>query len=515
LTEVTSAAVTAEHYVELKQLSKHYGSLKANDEISLTVKPGEIHVLVGENGAGKSTLMGMLSGTVVPDSGQILLDGQDVTGFDAREAIARGVGMVHQHFRLVGAFTVAENIALGFEPRGRFRLLDRGQALDTAREVSERFGLALDLNASIDDMSVGMQQRVEIVKTLARNAKVLIFDEPTAVLTEDESEALFVILRRLRDDGRAIIFITHKLREAIGLGDTISVLRRGQLVATVKPAETTVSQLGVLMVGREVAGTQRVAKPVDDQQPVLLQADNVSMASRTLHGVALRELTVTVRSGQILGILGVDGNGQQEVVALLTGLSAPDAGTISIKGKDLTGMTNGAFLKAGLGVIPGDRHLEGLVLPMSLARNLILDRRDEKQFQTAGGLLIKEKAVTAYAGEMITKYDIRAQGARQSVGSLSGGNQQKVVIARELERQIDVLVAANPTRGLDVGSIEFVHKQLIAMADRGNAVVVVTADLDEAMAVSDSIAVLYHGSIIGVVVPPFDRHEIGILMGGK
>ncbi|MTD13215.1 ATP-binding cassette domain-containing protein [Nakamurella sp. YIM 132087] len=508
-------SVTSEPHVQLRGLSKNYGTLRANDAIDLSVRKGEIHVLVGENGAGKSTLMGMLSGTVRPDAGQVVIAGEDVTGFDARQAIAAGVGMVHQHFRLVGAFTVAENIALGAEPVNRRGMLDRDAARAKAREVSVRFGLSLDADAVVEDMSVGMQQRVEIVKTLTRDAEILIFDEPTAVLTDEESASLFEVLRRLRDDGRAIIFITHKLREALALADTVSVLRRGRLVATRDPAATTVEELGTLMVGRQVVGTRREPTVIPDDAAVLLEIDDVSMGSRTLHGMPLRELSMQVRAGEVLGILGVDGNGQHEIVSVLTGLESPDTGTVRLSGTDMTGRGGRAFLEAGLGVIPADRHHEGLVLSMPISRNLVLDRRNDPRFVGRGGFFLRTKAIRENARAMIEKYDIRTQSAEQPASSLSGGNQQKVVIAREMERDISVMIAANPVRGLDVGSIEFVHRRLLELAGSGAAVVVVTSDIDEAMAVSDRIGVVVGGRFTGFVQAPFDRDVIGMLMGGE
>ena len=532
--ESASAAAT-EVAVELRSVTKRYGALTANDRIPLTVRGGEIHVLVGENGAGKSTLMGILSGTVRPDEGQVLVRGEDVTGYSPRAAIVKGVGMVHQHFRLVGAFTVAQNIALGFEPRGRFRTLDAVASRESARTVSDQFGLALDPDAVVNDLPVGLQQRVEIVKTLMRKAHVLIFDEPTAVLTEEESAALFAILRKLREDGRAIIFITHKLREALALADTISVLRRGKLVATLNPGETSVAELGTLMVGRAVATVRQetgrqetagqetagqengagTADPAPREAAPLLAVRDAALRPKTLHSVPVRDLTIEAHPGELVSVLGVDGNGQQEIISLLTGTERPDEGTVTVNGRDLTGQRPGAFLAAGLGVVPADRQREGLVLPMSIARNLLLDRRRERRFFWARGLLLNERAVNAYAREMMEKYDIRAQRPEQPVASLSGGNQQKVVLARELERDVSVLVAANPTRGLDVGSIEYVHTKLLELKASGRAVVVVTSDLDEATALSDVICVLYRGAIAGVVRPPFSRHELGILMGGK
>ena len=522
-------ADTAVVAVELRSVGKRYGTLAANDDISLTVRSGEIHVLVGENGAGKSTLMGILSGTVKPDAGQVLIRGEDVTGYSPRAAIVKGIGMVHQHFRLARAFTVAQNIALGFEPRGRFGLFDTAASRASARTVSDQFGLSLDPDAIVGDLPVGLQQRVEIVKTLMRDAHVLIFDEPTAVLTEEESAALFTILRKLREDGRAIIFITHKLREALALADTVSVLRRGKLVATLDPGQTTVAELGTLMVGRavvavsqEAVGLEAVRLEAVRQEAVRLEAASqpalavrdAALRPRTLHAVPVSGLNLTARAGEVVSVLGVDGNGQQEIFSLLTGIQRPDEGTISLGGADLTGRGTRAFLAAGLGVVPADRHREGLVLPMSIARNLLLDRRHERRFLRLGGLLLNERALNAYAREMIAKYDIRAERPDQPVASLSGGNQQKVVLARELERDIRVLVAAHPTRGLDVGSIEYVHRKLLELRAQDRAVVVVTSDLDEATALSDVIYVLYRGAFAGVVRRPFSRHELGILMGG-
>jgi general nucleoside transport system ATP-binding protein len=532
--EPASAAAT-DIAVELRSVTKRYGALTANDRIPLIVRGGEIHVLVGENGAGKSTLMGILSGTVRPDEGQVLVSGEDVTGYSPRAAIVKGVGMVHQHFRLVGAFTVAQNIALGFEPRSRFRTLDAAASRESARTVSDQFGLALDPDAVVNDLPVGLQQRVEIVKTLMREAQVLIFDEPTAVLTEEESAALFTILRKLREDGRAIIFITHKLREALALADTISVLRRGKLVATRTPGETSVAELGTLMVGRAVTAVRQETVPPDTVHPETVRQENeagttataprqavpllavrdAALRPKTLHSVPVRDFSLEAHPGEVVSVLGVDGNGQQEIISLLTGTERPDEGTVTVNGRDLTGQGPGAYLAAGLGVVPADRRREGLVLPMSIARNLLLDRRSERRFLRARGLLLNERAVNSYAREMMEKYDIRAQRPEQPVASLSGGNQQKVVLARELERDISVLVAAHPTRGLDVGSIEYVHTKLLELKAQGRAVIVVTSDLDEATALSDVICVLYRGAIAGLARPPFSRHELGILMGGK
>jgi ABC-type uncharacterized transport system ATPase subunit len=503
--------------VVLSDLTKRYGTLVANDAISLEVGFGEIHAIVGENGAGKSTLMGMLSGEVTPDEGHVFVKGEEITGCDTRTAINKGIGIVHQHFQLVGAFTVAQNIALGFEPLDRVGLLDTKTARNRARTVSVEFDLELEPDTVVDDLSVGLQQRVEIVKTLTRDASILIFDEPTAVLTDEESDAMFAILRQLRDGGRAIIFITHKLREAMEHADTISVLRRGKMIATRTPAETSIAELGELMVGRSVKVVERAdhpqVAPDADVAPVL-SLESVTMAPRTIHAVPLVDMSLSVRPGEVLCLLGVDGNGQQEAVSVLTGAQHPDKGVVRIGGVDATASSTAQRLGEGLGIIPADRHREGVVLSMPVSRNLVLDRRTERRFTSWGGMLLNQKAIDAYAAEMIEKYSIRASGPDQPVGRLSGGNQQKVVIAREMERDISTLVAAHPTRGLDVGSIEYVHGQLLALAQKGVGVLVVTSDIDEALAIGDRIAVISGGRITGTVSRPFDRAEIGTLMGG-
>jgi simple sugar transport system ATP-binding protein len=519
---VTKAAVAGDLdsrpvAVELSGLTKRYGDLIANSNISLDVDYGEIHAIVGENGAGKSTLMGMLSGEVVPDDGTVVVAGEDITGCDTRTAINKGIGIVHQHFQLVGAFTVAQNIALGFEPRSKMGLLDTKAAREQARQVSSEFNLELEPDTEIDDLSVGMQQRVEIVKTLTRDASILIFDEPTAVLTDEESDAMFAILKQLRDGGRAIIFITHKLREALGHADRISVLRRGELIATREPGETSIRELGELMVGRSVKVVERETfTQFDDNanENPIISLDSITMAPRTIHAMPLVDMSMAVRPGEVLCLLGVDGNGQQEAVSVLTGALQPDRGTVRIGGVDVTTASTARRLGHGLGIIPADRHREGVVLPMSLGRNLILDRRSENRFTRWGGMLLNNKAIEEYGAEMIEKYNIRSTGSGQLVSMLSGGNQQKVVIAREMERDISVLLAAHPTRGLDVGSIEYVHRQLLILAEKGVGVLAVTSDIDEALAIADRIAVISGGTITGTLERPFDRSEIGTLMGG-
>jgi simple sugar transport system ATP-binding protein len=379
--------------------------------------------------------------------------------------------------------------------------------------VSERFGLALDPDAVVGELPIGLQQRVEIVTVLMRGAQVLIFDEPTAVLTDEESESFFEVLRRLRAGGRAIVFITHKLREALALADTVSVLRRGRVVATLDPATTTVAELGTLMVGRSVENVARSGVADSEAAEALLSLRGVSLRRGGIDEVGLHDVSLEVRAGEILALLGVDGNGQQEIVSVLTGTHAPDEGTVHIGPTDLTGRRTADFLAAGVGIIPADRQREGLVLSMSLARNLVLDRRNERQFRGRFGLL-DDRKIEAHAREMIARYDIRVPGPRLPVRQLSGGNQQKVILARELERDIRVLVAAHPTRGLDVGSIEYVHGRLVDLAERGRAVVLITSDIDEAMALADRVAVLYRGRVAGVVARPLSRDELGVLMGG-
>jgi len=511
---VTTSTTDVAPAVEVRNLTKRYGTLVANDAVSLSFSPGGIHVLIGENGAGKSTLMGMLSGNIVPDDGQLLVDGTEVTGWSGREAIAGGIGMVYQHFKLVETFTVAENIALGAEPL-RFGFYDDESARRTAADVSDRFGLALDPAAIVGELPIGLQQRVEIVKVLTRDARVMIFDEPTAVLTDEEAAALFAILRALRDDGRTIIFITHKLREALALADTISVLRRGRVVGSADPRTATVESLGTMMVGRPVNVVDRgPARASTGAAEAVLSVDGVCVDHRGLDDVGLDHVSFEVDAGEILALVGVEGNGQSEIVDVITGRHAPSTGTVRLGGADLTGRPAAAFLGAGVGIVPADRQREGLVMTMSIARNLILDRRRERAFTKWGSLLIDEAAVEANAWAMMERYDIRAEHPKVKVQHLSGGNQQKVVLARELEREIRVLVVAHPTRGLDVGSIEYVHRRLLDVARDGCAVVLVTSDLEEALVLADRIAVLYDGRIAGTLARPFDRDRIGTLMGG-
>ncbi|MCU1492635.1 MAG: heme transporter ATP-binding protein [Acidimicrobiaceae bacterium] len=505
-----------EPLVELRAISKRYGNVLANDDVSVSFRAGEIHVIVGENGAGKSTLMGILSGAVTPDSGAIAIDGAEIHLRGSRDATLHGIGMVHQHFQLVSVFTVAENTALGFEHKKRFKTLDLDASKFEVRRVSEEFGLALDADAVVGTLPVGLQQRVEIVKILMRDPRILIFDEPTAVLTAEESDKLLAVLRRLRDDGRAIVFITHKLREALAVGDRITVLRRGQVVGRADPKSATTESLGAMMVGRNLRVVERAPSEsvAAEARETVISVRELSYAARTPTGASVDSLTFDVARGEVLGIVGVDGNGQDELTGLLAGELKPDAGTIALLGRDMAGRDVRTFLEAGVGIIPADRQRHGLAMSMSLARNLILDRRHEPRFLRAGGLLLDDRAITANAEETITRFDVRAGGPGVPVSSLSGGNQQKIVIARELERDIALLIASQPTRGLDVGSIEYVHSRIVEVAERGCAVVLVTSELDEALALSDRIAPIYEGRIVGVQQRPFDREQLGLMIGG-
>ncbi|HTW97865.1 MAG TPA: ABC transporter ATP-binding protein [Acidimicrobiales bacterium] len=502
--------------VELRGICKSYGSLRANDDVSVDFRAGEIHVIVGENGAGKSTLMGILSGGISPDSGSIVISGEEVRLRGARDATMHGIGMVHQHFQLVAVFSVAENIALGFERRKRFGVLDIEATRADVRRVSREFGLALDPDAVVGSLPVGLQQRVEIVKILMRDPRILIFDEPTAVLTAEESDSLLAILQRLRDAGRTIVFITHKLREAIALGDRITVLRRGRVVGDVDPAEATPESLGELMVGRNVRAVER--EPIDEAAlaaaEVVVSVRSVSYLAPSLTGASLHDVSLEVSRGEVLGVVGVDGNGQDELTGVVTGMLRPASGSVSLAGRDMSGSEVDGFLAAGVGVIPADRQRQGLAMSMSLGRNLVLDRRDERRFQRLGGLFFDDRRIAEYAEGVIERFDVRAGGPMVPVASLSGGNQQKVVIARELERDIVLLVASQPTRGLDVGSIEYVHGRMLDAARKGCAVLLVTSELDEALALSDRIAPLYEGRIVAIEKRPFDRARIGAMMGG-
>jgi simple sugar transport system ATP-binding protein len=477
--------------LELRGITKRFGPLVANDGISLSVAPGQVHALLGENGAGKTTLMNVLYGLMQPDEGEIVVDGAPVSFTSPKDAIAAGIGMVHQHFMLVPVFTVAENVTLGIEQADRVGLLDRRRTRREVADLSHRYGLDVDPDALVEDLPVGIQQRVEIVKALVRQANVLILDEPTAVLTPAETEELFRIVRQLRDGGTSVIFISHKLREVQAIADTITVLRRGAVVGQREPSATA-DDLAALMVGRNVQ--LRVSKePAKPGAAVLEVADLVVRGDDGRTWVD--GLSFDVRAGEILGIAGVQGNGQTELCEALMGLRPAAAGAVTLNGRNLTRATPHARLRAGIAYVPEDRTEDGLVGSFSVAENLILDMYDRRPF--ASGINLNLPAIAKNAAERITEFDVRTGSAATPAGTLSGGNQQKVILARELGREHKVLIASQPTRGLDVGSIEFVHRRIVEQRDHGVAVIIVSSELDEIYALADRIAVMYEGKIVG------------------
>ncbi|HLO36580.1 MAG TPA: ABC transporter ATP-binding protein [Candidatus Deferrimicrobium sp.] len=494
--------------LEMRGITKRYPGVVANDSIDLDVRPGEIHGLLGENGAGKSTLMNILYGLAKPDEGQILLDGEPVQIGGPSDAIARGIGMVHQHFMLVPVLSVADNILLGEETMANALFLDREEARKRIRELGARFGFDIDPDVRIEALSVGWQQRVEILKALYRRAQLLILDEPTAVLTPQETKEIFAVLRRLRDEGHSIIFISHKLYEVLEIADRITVIRRGKVVGTRLPSETDEDDLAELMVGRNV----QLVVDRGESHPggAALVVDGLRVVDDRGHE-AVRGVSFEVRAGEILGVAGVAGNGQEELVEALTGLRRPAAGSVRLMGNEITGHGPRALQGAGMSFVPGDRHRFGLVLSFPLEDNLVLTQYDEPPF--ARGIIRNDGAIRAWAKEAIAQYDIRTPSPTVTAGTLSGGNQQKTVVAREFSRKLTALILDQPTRGLDVGSIEFIHRQVIARRDAGAAILLVSAELDEVMEMSDRIAVMFRGEIVALVDgPTAERDQIGLLM---
>jgi len=494
--------------LELRGITKKFGDFVANDNIDLTVESGTVHALLGENGAGKSTLMNVLFGLYDADGGEILVDDEVVHFAGPGDAMRAGIGMVHQHFMLIHPFTVAENVMLGHEDLKSNGLLDLEAARNRVREISDRFGFKVDPDALVEDLSVGAQQRVEIIKALSRDANVLILDEPTAVLTPQETDELLEIVRQLRDSGTSIVLITHKLREVQAVADTITVIRLGKVVGTAEPTATKV-ELATLMVGRDVSMTvdKSGAKPGDVALSVvgLSAIDEIGLTT-------LDDVSFDVRRGEILAIAGVQGNGQTELAEVILGAIAASGGSVTLEGEQLLGKSIKDVLGEGVGYVPEDRTADGVVASFTIENNLVLDLLHEPRFSSRGGLNIAQ--IEANAVQKIAEFDVRTTSAKATAGSLSGGNQQKVVLARELSRPLKLLIASQPTRGLDVGSIEFVHKRIIAERDGGAAVLIVSSELDEVVALADRIAVMYHGKIVGIVPPDTDRKELGLMMAG-
>lgn len=494
--------------LELRNITKRFGTLVANDKISLTLAPGEILSLLGENGAGKSTLMNVLYGLLQPDEGQILLDDKAVKFSGPGDAMAAGIGMVHQHFMLIPVFTVAENVVLGNEPTGKVGNLDLEAARKLVKEISDRFGFDIDPDAKVQDLPVGAQQRVEIIKSLARDAKILVLDEPTAVLTPQETDELMDIMRGLSKNGTSIIFITHKLREVQKVADRIIVIRQGKVVSEANP-KATAGELASLMVGREVdLDTKKKAAKLGAETLVVKNLTVLDDRNQKM----VDAISFTVQDGEILAIAGVQGNGQTELAEAILGLRKIHEGSITVAGKDLTKSNVKQVLEAGVGYIPEDRKKDGLVGEFTIAENLMLDGSFGKPF--AKGVQIDFAKRDEIASKLIKEFDIRTPSATTLAKQLSGGNQQKVVVAREMSRDLRVLIASQPTRGVDVGSIEFIHEQIVASRDAGKTVVIISTELDEVLALADRIAVMYRGRIVGIVDAKTTREKLGKMMAG-
>jgi general nucleoside transport system ATP-binding protein len=503
--------VEASTVLEMRGVTKRFPGVLANDHVDFDLRKGEVHALLGENGAGKSTLMNILYGLYRADEGQILLGGKRVTFGSAKDAIDRGIGMVHQHFMLIPVMTVAENIVLEVEPRKAGVLLDYDAAVERVRDISTRFGLAVNPRAKVENISVGQQQRVEILKALYRGAEILILDEPTAVLTPQEAGELFAIIKSLQADGTSIIFISHKLNEVLEIADRITVLRRGKMIDTVPREGATEEGLARMMVGREVL--LRVEKRPSEPGDKLLELRNVSVNDdRGLP--AVRDVSFDVHAGEIVGLAGVEGNGQSELIEAITGLRSTDSGEVVVGGRTITHPTARKMLDAGVGHIPEDRQRRGLVLEFTIAENIALHDYNRPPDSKWGWLF--PRRLIQRAASLIREFDVRGGGPQTRGGALSGGNQQKVVAAREIARDPSVLVAAQPTRGLDVGAIEYLHRRLVEERDEGRAILLTSLELDEILSLSDRILVMYEGRIVGEHARATTEEEIGLeMLGGR
>ena len=501
----------SEYVIEMNHIRKEFPGIVANDDITLQLRKGEIHALLGENGAGKSTLMSVLFGLYQPEQGDIRKNGEEVKINNPNDATALGIGMVHQHFKLIEVFTVLDNIILGAETT-KMGFLQRKEARKKVTELSERYGLKVDLDAKVEDITVGMQQRVEILKMLYRENEILIFDEPTAVLTPQEIDELMEIMRGFAREGKSILFITHKLNEIMAVSDRVTVLHKGKCIGTVNTSEVTKQQLSTMMVGRPVQLEVRKKSAVPGE--VVLSVEKLCVPSRIHKNDAVHEVSFEVRQGEIVCIAGIDGNGQTELIQGITGLEKASSGRICLCGKDISKAGIRKRSLAGMSHIPEDRHKHGLVLSYTLEQNLVLQRFREPEFEHFG--LIRFGAVRQYAERLIEDYDIRSgQGPVTVTRSMSGGNQQKAIIARELDRNEPLIIAVQPTRGLDVGAIEYIHGQLVSERDQGKAVLLVSLELDEVMSLADRILVMYEGEITGELDPKeIDAQELGLYMSG-
>ena len=504
--------MTSEYVIEMNHIRKEFPGIVANDDITLQLRKGEIHALLGENGAGKSTLMSVLFGLYQPEAGTIKKDGAEVKINNPNDATALGIGMVHQHFKLIEVFTVLDNIILGAETTSKLGFLKKKEARKKVQALSEKYGLKVNLDAKVEDITVGMQQRVEILKMLYRDNDILIFDEPTAVLTPQEIDELMEIMRGFAKEGKSILFITHKLNEIMAVSDRVTVLRKGKYIGTVDTKDTNKQELSNMMVGRPVQ--LEIKKEESHPTDVVLKVEGLTVPSKVHKNDAVKDVSLEVRKGEIVCLAGIDGNGQTEFIYGLTGLEKATSGRITLCGRDISNASIRKRSQAGMSHSPEDRHKHGLVLGYTLEQNLVLQKYLEPRFQNHG--FIKFDEVRKYAEKLIEDYDVRSgQGPITIARSMSGGNQQKAIIARELDRDEPLIVAVQPTRGLDVGAIEHIHKQLIAERDKGKAVLLVSLELDEVLGLSDRILVLYEGEIVGELDPKkTDAQELGLYMSG-